>query len=60
MAGWRDSEGRTARERAQQRGTAERAVLFDALRHRPTSLVKPVLGFLFIMVLVFALIFAMS
>ena len=60
MVGWRDSDGRTSRERAQQRGAAERAAFLGTLRYRPASLVKPFLGFVFIMVLVFALIAAMS
>lgn len=60
MAGWRDVEGRTSRERRSVNAAAERRSLFATLRHRPASLVKPLLGFLFVMVLAIALINAIS
>jgi len=54
MPGWRDAEGRTAADRRQQQSAANRADFFDTLRTRPLSLIRPVLGALFILVLVFA------
>jgi hypothetical protein len=60
MAGWRDTEGRTARERAQQRGTEERAAFMRTARHRPLTLLKGFLGFAFVLLLVFALVSALS
>ena len=51
MAGWRDSEGRTARERAQARGGAERAAFMQTLRTRPWTLAKGLLGFIFVLLL---------
>lgn len=59
MAGWRDSEGRTARERAQERGAAERAEFVQNARRRPLTLLKGLLGFAFGLLLVFALIVAL-
>lgn len=59
MAGWRDSDGRTARERAQERGAAERAELMQNARRRPLTLLKGLLGFAFVLVLVFALVAAL-
>ena len=59
MAGWRDSEGRTARERAKQRGAEERAAFMDTARHRPLTIVKGLLGFAFVLLLVFALVTAL-
>jgi hypothetical protein len=56
MGGWRDLDGRTHAERRQSNAQTERRAFLDTLRHRPASLVKPLLGFLFVMVLVFALI----
>jgi hypothetical protein len=60
MAGWRDSEGRTVRERAKQRGAEDRAAFGYTLRYRPLTLVKGFLGFAFVALLVFALISALS
>lgn len=59
MAGWRDAEGRTARERAKERGMEERAAFMHAARHRPLTFVKGLLGFAFVLLLVFALIAAL-
>lgn len=59
MAGWRDSEGRTARERAHERGATERAEFVQNARRRPLTLLKGLLGFLFMLVLVFALVAAL-
>jgi hypothetical protein len=56
VTGWRDAEGRTSRERAQQRGATERAQFMMTLRQRPLSLLKGLLGLVFILVLIFALI----
>jgi hypothetical protein len=56
MAGWRDVEGRTSRERRGVNAAAERRSFIAQLRHRPASLVRPLLGFLFVTVLVIALI----
>ncbi len=55
MSGWRDGDGRTAAERRQVQRGRDRARFADTARNRPLSLVKPVLGALFIGVLVFAL-----
>jgi hypothetical protein len=60
MAGWRDVEGRTSTERRGANAAAERRSFLATLRHRPASLIKPLLGFLFVMVLVIALINAIS
>jgi hypothetical protein len=60
MGGWRDAEGRTAAERKQANADAARRSFLATLRHRPASLVKPALGFVFVMVLVFALVSAMT
>ena len=59
MAGWRDSEGRTARERTKQRGAEERAAFVSTARGRPLTLVKGFLGFAFVLLLAFALIAAL-
>jgi hypothetical protein len=59
MAGWRDSEGRTARERARQRGAEEHAAFMHTARRRPLTILKGFLGFAFILLLVFALITAL-
>jgi hypothetical protein len=59
MAGWRDSEGRTAHDRAKLRGAEERAAFMRTARHRPFTLVKGLLGFAFVLLLVFALIAAL-
>ena len=56
MAGWRDSEGRTARERANVRAAEERAEFMRTARHRPLTLVKGFLGFAFVLVVVVALL----
>jgi len=60
MGGWRDSEGRTAADRKRESADAARRSFFATLRHRPASLVKPALGFVFVLVLVFALVNAMT
>ncbi len=54
MSGWRDADGRTAAQRKLQQSAANRADFFDTLRNRPLSLIRPLLGALFILVLVFA------
>ncbi|HYD73816.1 MAG TPA: hypothetical protein VEF55_11820 [Candidatus Binatia bacterium] len=59
MTGWRDSEGRTSRERAQQRGAEERAEFMRSVRQRPLTLLKGFLGFAFVLLLVFALVAAL-
>jgi hypothetical protein len=59
MAGWRDTEGRTARERAKEHGMEERAAFMHAAKRRPLSLVKGLLGFAFLLLLVFALVAAL-
>ena len=59
MAGWRDAEGRTARERAKLRGAEERAKFMRTARHRPLTLLKGLLGFASVLLLVFALLTAM-
>jgi len=56
MGGWRDVEGRTSSERRGANAAAERRSFFATLRHRPVSLIRPLLGFLFVMVLLIALI----
>jgi hypothetical protein len=56
MGGWRDVEGRTRSERRGANAAAERRSFFATLKHRPLSLVRPVLGFLLVAVLVIALI----
>lgn len=58
MSGWRDTEGRTATERRKQQNQTECARFFDTVRHRPASLVKPILGALFVVVLIAALLSA--
>jgi hypothetical protein len=58
MSGWRDEDGRTAADRQQAQHASDRAHFFDTLRNRPLSFVKPVLGLVFVAVLVFALITA--
>jgi hypothetical protein len=58
MSGWRDVEGRTNAERRRANADTERKSFLDRLRNRPTSLVKPLLGFCFVVVLVFALMLA--
>jgi hypothetical protein len=60
MAGWRDTDGRTAGERAKLRGAEERAEFMRTARHAPLTLLKAFLGFVFVMVLVFALITAVN
>lgn len=56
MGGWRDEDGKTAAERRKVSGKRERAQFLDTLRHRPLTLVRPILGALFALVLVFALL----
>lgn len=56
MSGWRDEDGRTAGERRKVQSEQERAHLIDTMRHRPLSLVRPILGGLFVLLLVFALL----
>jgi hypothetical protein len=59
MSGWRDSEGRTASERARERGAEERAAFMQTARHRPLTILKGLLGFAFVLLLVFALVAAL-
>ena len=56
MSGWRDNEGRTASERQKVERGQERARLAATIRHRPLSLVKPVLGGAFVLIVVIALL----
>lgn len=56
MGGWRDEDGRTATDRKKIKGEHDRAQLASDLRHRPLTLLKGLAGFLFVMLLVFALI----
>ena len=56
MSGWRDQDGNTAAERRKVSGERERARFLETVRHRPLSLVRPILGGLFVLVLIFALI----
>jgi hypothetical protein len=56
MSGWRDGDGRTAAERRKVRGAEDRARLAADVRHRPLSLLKGLLGFAFVLVIVFALV----
>ncbi len=59
MRGWRDTEGRTAAERKRLRGAGDRARFAETVRQRPLSLLKGLLGFVFVLVLAFALIAAL-
>jgi len=56
MSGWRDQDGNTATERRKASGDRERARLMETVRRRPLSLIRPILGALFVAVLVFALL----
>lgn len=60
MSGWRDGDGRTAAERKKIQGAEERARFAADVRHRPLTLLKGLLGFGFILILVFALLFALN
>jgi hypothetical protein len=60
MAGWRDNDGRTSRERAKLRGEEDRAEFMRTARRRPLTLLKGFLGLAFVLLLVFALINALS
>lgn len=59
MAGWRDSEGRTVKQRTQQRGAAERSRFMETLRYRPLSVLKALLGLGFVLLLIIALVGAL-
>ena len=59
MSGWRDADGNTAGERRKLRAKQERDSFAAAVRHRPLSLLKGLLGLAFIFVLVLALLLAM-
>lgn len=59
MAGWRDSEGLTARERAKLRAEQERTDFVRTASQWPLSLLKGFLGFAFVLVLIFALVLAL-
>jgi hypothetical protein len=56
MSGWRDQDGNTAAERRKLRSEQDRATFADTVRRRPLSLVRPILGALFVAILVFALL----
>jgi hypothetical protein len=56
MSGWRDSDGRTAAERKTRQRSEDQATFIDRVQRRPLSLVKPILGALFITVLIIALL----
>ncbi len=58
MSGWRDEDGKTAVERRKVSGGRERARLLETVRRRPLTLVRPILGALFVAVLAFALLSA--
>ncbi|MFT3728712.1 MAG: hypothetical protein QM759_12880 [Terricaulis sp.] len=51
MGGWRDTDGRTASERKQQRRAADRVAFINTARQRPFSLLKGLLGFVLILTL---------
>lgn len=59
MGGWRDIDGNTAQQRRKLKREADRAAFADTARRRPLSLLKGALGFVAVLVLVFAVIFAM-
>jgi hypothetical protein len=59
MSGWRDADGRTAAQRKKSEREGERARFAETVRYRPLSLLKGLLGFAFVMVIVFALIGAL-
>ena len=59
MSGWRDTDGRTSAERKKRQGEQERARFAETARHRPLSLLKGLVGFVFVMVIAFALIAAL-
>ena len=56
MGGWRDENGRTATDRKKTKGEADLARFASDVRQRPLTLLKGLGGFIFVMVLVFALI----
>jgi hypothetical protein len=56
MSGWRDSDGRTAAERKNRQRSEDQAKFIDRVQRRPLSLVRPVLGAIFITVLIAALL----
>jgi hypothetical protein len=56
MSGWRDSDGRTAAERKNRQRSEDQAAFIDCVQRRPLSLVKPILGAIFITVLIAALL----
>jgi len=60
MSGWRDTEGRTASERRKADGQAAAARLAATVRHRPLSLVKPILGALLVAVIIVAVVLALT
>jgi hypothetical protein len=59
MGGWRDVDGRTARERRRVDGEANVARLAEAVRRRPLTLLKGFAGFAFALMLALALIAAL-
>lgn len=56
MSGWRDADGRTAAERRRAQSGKDRERLLATARHRPLTLLKGLAGFVFIVILVIALI----
>lgn len=58
MSGWRDQDGNTAAERRKVSGERERTRFLETVRHRPLNLMRPILGATFVLVLIFALLFA--
>ncbi|WP_135212058.1 hypothetical protein [Vitreimonas flagellata] len=60
MSGWRDTGGRTARERRARDDQAARARFIETAKTRPLSLVKPALSALFVLVLIMALLLAFT
>lgn len=58
MAGWRDTEGRTATDRRKQGDAAARARFAETVKNKPLSLVKPVMSAAFVALLIAALLLA--
>jgi hypothetical protein len=56
MSGWRDADGHTAADRKTIQRAEDRAGFVDRVRRRPMSLVKPILGAVFIAILIVALL----
>ncbi|HVZ99679.1 MAG TPA: hypothetical protein VG841_05145 [Caulobacterales bacterium] len=59
MGGWRDADGRTARERRKLEREAERTAFVINAKRRPWTLLKGFFGFAFIFVVVIAVLLAL-